>query len=323
MGIRLVSGKRGKRPGAYIGSYVLGKGFILSPEQAEDLIQRDTRNKDVLFPYLNGEDLNSRPDCSASRWVINFHDWPEERAREYPEVFDIVERYVKPERMKNNRKVYRDYWWQYAEKRPAMLKALRGQDRVLAVALVSRTVMPVAVPTGQVFSHMLGIFATSEMSHLALLDSGIHGAWVEAQASTLETRIRYTPSDVYETMPHPVEATSAMDSSGIRLADFRSLVMQDRQLGLTKLYNLIHDPNIIDLDITSIRRFHREVNEVVAQAYGWEDISLEHDFFDTRQGVRFTFPAKTRIEILDRLLELNHKEGKSQKRLEVGGGVLF
>ncbi|MET9827062.1 DNA methyltransferase, partial [Streptomyces sp. NPDC006349] len=67
---RLVAGNR---PGAYIGSYVLGKGFILTPEQAEDLIQRDSRNKDVLFPYLNGEDLNSRPDCSASRWVINFH----------------------------------------------------------------------------------------------------------------------------------------------------------------------------------------------------------------------------------------------------------
>ncbi|MEH0420204.1 hypothetical protein [Streptomyces sp. B21-083] len=81
---------------------MLGKGFILAPEQAQALIERDVRNKDVLFPYLNGEDLNSRPDCSASRWVINFHDWTEERARSYPEVFEIVERDVKPERAKNN-----------------------------------------------------------------------------------------------------------------------------------------------------------------------------------------------------------------------------
>ncbi|MET9686849.1 hypothetical protein, partial [Streptomyces coeruleorubidus] len=85
---------------SFQGSNVLGKGFILTPGQAEGLIQRDPRNRDVLFPYLNGEDLNSRPDCSASRWVINFHDWSEERARSYPEVFAIVERDVKPERLK-------------------------------------------------------------------------------------------------------------------------------------------------------------------------------------------------------------------------------
>ena len=50
-----------------------------------------------LFPYLNGEDLNSRPDQSPSRWVINFFDWPLDRdsasedyegpvATDYPEL---------------------------------------------------------------------------------------------------------------------------------------------------------------------------------------------------------------------------------------------
>ena len=53
----------------------------------------------MLFPYLNGEDLNSRPDQSPSRWVINFFDWPIEKAMEYPDCFRIVEEKVKPERM--------------------------------------------------------------------------------------------------------------------------------------------------------------------------------------------------------------------------------
>ncbi len=34
-------------------------GFVLSPDEAQALIAKDLRNKDVLFPYLNGEDLNS------------------------------------------------------------------------------------------------------------------------------------------------------------------------------------------------------------------------------------------------------------------------
>jgi hypothetical protein len=46
---------------AFIGSYLLGTGFILEPAAAQALIAADSRSKDVLFSYLNGEDLNSRP----------------------------------------------------------------------------------------------------------------------------------------------------------------------------------------------------------------------------------------------------------------------
>jgi hypothetical protein len=52
---------------------VLGMGFILDVAEAQEWIATDPRNADVLFPYLNGEDLNSRPDASASRWVIDFN----------------------------------------------------------------------------------------------------------------------------------------------------------------------------------------------------------------------------------------------------------
>ena len=69
---------------SFQGSIVLGMGFILSPEGAQELIRKNTHNKDVLFPYLNGERLlNSRPDQSPSRWIINFRDWPLERAETY------------------------------------------------------------------------------------------------------------------------------------------------------------------------------------------------------------------------------------------------
>jgi methylase of polypeptide subunit release factors len=61
---------------SFQGSIVLGMGFVLTPKQAQELIARHPRTRDVLSPYLNGEDLNSRPDQSPSRWVINFKDWP-------------------------------------------------------------------------------------------------------------------------------------------------------------------------------------------------------------------------------------------------------
>src|SRR5690606_16171721 len=133
---------------------------------------------------LNGEDLNGKPDSTASRWVINFHDWVEDRAKTYPTVFEIVDNFVRPERQRRKedgsyvlRNPLPERYWQYADKRPAMLKAVAGLERVIVITLVSKTVMPVMVPTGQVFSHALGVFATDDTAMLALLSSSPHYWW--------------------------------------------------------------------------------------------------------------------------------------------------
>ena len=77
----------------------------------------------MLYPYLNGEDLNSRPDQSPSRWIINFHDWPLEHAELYPDCMNIVKEKVKPERERKNdkgeyalRKPLPEKWWQLCGK---------------------------------------------------------------------------------------------------------------------------------------------------------------------------------------------------------------
>ncbi|MGH3276775.1 MAG: Eco57I restriction-modification methylase domain-containing protein, partial [Streptosporangiaceae bacterium] len=156
---------------AFQGSNVLGLGFTLSVEQAAELIARDRRNAEVIQPYVIGRDLNQRPDCSASRWVINFRDWPLERAEEYPDCIEIVRRLVKPEREQNNRSNYRDFWWRYGENRPGLYDAIAGLDHVLAISLVSNAVMPVRVPTGQVFAHACAVFALADFASLAMLSS--------------------------------------------------------------------------------------------------------------------------------------------------------
>jgi hypothetical protein len=47
---------------SFIGEFVLGMGFVLQSEEAHALIAKDPKNTEVVFPYLNGEDLNSQPD---------------------------------------------------------------------------------------------------------------------------------------------------------------------------------------------------------------------------------------------------------------------
>ena len=291
---------------AFIGSYVLGLGFTMEPERARELIDADPRNADVLFPYLNGQDLNSDPDCSASRWVINFHDWSEEQAKRYPECYRQVRELVKPEREGNNRKVYRDYWWHYAEKRPAMTEALAGLERVIALTLVSKTVMPALLPNGQVFAHKLATFATDDPAMLGILSSGCHYWWTRARSSTMKADINYSPSDVFETFPRP-ESTPRMRELGDALDTHRRSVMQSRRTGLTKTYNLVFDPDETDADIVELRRIHREIDLAVLDAYGWSDIDPDHGFHKAGRDLRYTIGPAAQREVLDRLLELNHE----------------
>lgn len=294
---------------SFQGSNILGLGFTMEPAEAVSLIEKDSRNKDVLFPYLNGQDLNSRPDCSASRWVINFHDWSEERAKTYPDCYDQVLRLVKPERDTNKRKVRRERWWQFAERAPILYEAIAGLERVIVITLVSKTVMPVMVPTGQVFAHKLGVFASDDPAMLALLSSSQHFWWTLSKSSTLESRINYSPSDVFETFPLP-ELTQEMRELGDRLDTYRRDVMLSRQAGLTATYNLVFDEKCRDEDIEELRRIHREIDEAVCRAYGWDDLvaqGLDHGFHKAGAYIRYTIGPAVKQEILDRLLELNHQ----------------
>lgn len=302
---------------SFQGSIVLGLGFMMSPEEARDLIARDERNRDVLFPYLNGQDLNSRPDFSASRWVINFHDWTQERARTYGDVFQIIEHEVKPERQRKDAKgeyVLRSplpqRYWHYADKRPALVTGMKKFDRVLAITRVSKAVMPLLVSTRQVISEAAIVFVSDDTALLALLSSAPHYWWTVERASTLETRIRYTPSDVFETFARP-ELTPALRELGDQLDTRRREIMLKRG-GLTATYNLVHDETCTDPDIAELREIHRAIDEEVARAYGWDDLltqpgGLDHGFHDTRQGPRYTVGPAVRQEILDRLLEENQR----------------
>ncbi|MFD9959216.1 Eco57I restriction-modification methylase domain-containing protein [Amycolatopsis sp. NPDC058986] len=299
---------------SFQGSNVLGKGFMMSPAEAQNLIEKDAKNKDVLFPYLGGEDLNSKFDGSASRWVINFRDWNMETAQQYKDCFAIVEEKVKPGRLGNNRKIYRDYWWQYAEKRPALQEAISDLSRMLVIARVSRTGLPIFVSTGQVVSEGTVVFAVDRDAYLALLSSNLHFAWwTNKGASTLRTDARYTPSDGFETFPQPV-LTERMDRAGEELDTFRRSVMLERQLGLTKLYNLVHNESNQDSDIVRLREIHTEIDLATAEAYGWADLDLGHGFHQIRQGQRFTIAPDAQTELLDLLLELNFERHAEEER---------
>ena len=75
---------------SFVGSYVLGMGFTFddtdkkgvasSLAEMQRLIESDPRNREVIFPYVGGEEVNTSPTHAHHRYVINFRDWPLRRA---------------------------------------------------------------------------------------------------------------------------------------------------------------------------------------------------------------------------------------------------
>ncbi|MGW6614530.1 Eco57I restriction-modification methylase domain-containing protein [Streptomyces erythrochromogenes] len=301
---------------SFQGAVVLGTGFTMDSGVAQELIERDVRYRAVLFPYLSGQDLNSRSDGSASRWVINFHDWPEERARLFPEAYNQVLHLVKPEREGKDPRTYAglmDRWWLYWRPRVDLHEAIKDLNRVLVIARVSDTLMPVLVPNNQVFHEKLVVIAEDSEGFLAFMSSAIHYWWADRQKTTHggAGTATYAPERCFETLPEP-QGIEDMAHLGDALAVRRDTLMSGRRIGLTAAYNLVHDVSRTDADIAELREIHRAIDQEVVRAYGWDDLlsqpgGLDHGFHDTRQGTRYTVGPVVRQEILDRLLEENQR----------------
>ena len=309
---------------SFQGSIVLGQGFVLDPDDARNLINKNPDNATVLFPYLRGEDFTSHPEQKPSTWVINFFDWPLDRsdatsahagpvAADYPDCLDIVERLVRPERTRTNergdyvlRKPLPQKWWIYADKRPALYRSIQGMERVLFHSFTGKYVAFNFVLTGQVFAGPHIVFAFDQDEYFVVLQSSFHDCWVWEYCSTMEARIRYANGDLFDTFPFPRHLI-ALRSIGAQYQRYRQEMMVRRQLGLTGVYNAFHDLADSTTDIIELRHLHVELDQAVAATYGWQDLDLGHGFHETKQGIRYTISEAARLEVLDRLLELNHQ----------------
>ena len=310
---------------SYQGSILVGTGFVLTSEEAQQLMSADERNSDVLFKYLNGQDLNTRFDQSPSRWVVNFFDWPLDKdssplgysgptASDYPACLSIIDERVKPQRIRKKssgefalRRPLPQKWWHYGDKRPALYEAINSAERVLVVGQTSKYHSFVVVPASYVYDQKLIVFPGASHSDFCCLSASFHTLWILTFGSSLETRPVYTPSDCFDTFPFPVNDVKDSRKHGTQYHEFRRQIMLDREEGLTKTYNCFHNPDDTSEDIQKLRELHTEMDNAVAAAYGWTDLDLGHGFHETKQGLRYTISEDARREVLGRLLKLNHE----------------
>ncbi len=334
--VRLLA-NRGK---SFQGSIPLGLGFtfddtdvkgVATPiSEMQRLIHDEPRNQQCIFPYIGGAEVNDSPRHLHDRFIISFGEMEEEQARQWPDLFAIVEAQVKPVRLKQKRKPLREKWWRHAETRPALYTAVKNLDRVLACAQTSKYRTVTFLPTGMIYDQKLIVFPFADCVSYALLQSQVHVHWARFFGSTLEDRPVYSPTDCFDPFPFPSEM-SQLEQIGKECFTFRRDLMIAAELGLTDTYNRFHAPLEKSSEISHLRELHEAMDRAVLEAYGWDDLAEtatceflldyeeEHDDepgakkSKKKKPWRLRWPDEFRDEVLARLLELNKQRAEEER----------
>ncbi len=324
------------------------------------LIGRDERNQEAIHPYIGGAELNSSPQQSHHRYAISFRDWPLRRvphhewqsaarhqrdqwlreglappghrgpvAEDWPDLVAVLKEVVRPGRLAlpstaGNATAIK-YWWRYAAWRVGLHKAIAGLDRVLAISRVGQHCAFAFLPAGMVYAESLVIFPFDSYAAFCGLQARPHEIWARFFGSSLEERLRYTPSDVFETFPFPAGWTChpALEAAGRAYYEYRADLMIRSDEGLTKTYNRFHNPEEQHPDIVRLRELHGNMDRAVLGAYGWTDIDpvpeflLDYEIDEATWGrkkkpYRYRWPDPVQDEVLARLLELNGRRAEAQ-----------
>ena len=281
------------------------------------LERANSSNRDVIYPCIGGDEVNNHPEHKHHRYVIYFSDWPLMRsemtpnwseasissrknyirkgivpsdypdsvAADYPDVLRIVEEKVKPERTKKTKSWSKDKekrakcWWRFSRTAKDLYTAIDGRTKVLAISRVSKYCGFVFLPVDMIYTVDLIVFPL-DSNGFTVLQSSIHESWVQFFASTMEDRIRYTPTDCFETFPLPqdFETEGSIAAVGRSYYDYRADLMVQHNKGLTTTYNHFHDPAEADADIQKLRELHDAMDRTVLDAYDWKDIQPECGF---------------------------------------------
>ena len=210
-------------------------------------------------------------------------------------------------------------------------KPVRGLERVLVISRVGQAAAFAFLPAGMVYSEQTIVFA--DELYFAVQPPPIPpprslGPLLRV---VYEGRMRYTPSDCFETFPFPpnFETDPSLEFAGQAYYEFRAALMIRNNEGLTKTYNRFHDPDERSPDILKLRELHAAMDRAVLDAYGWTDLKptceflldYEEDEDEDESGGgrrrkkpwRYRWPDDFRDEVLARLLELNRQRAEEER----------
>ncbi|MFJ6096606.1 Eco57I restriction-modification methylase domain-containing protein [Williamsia muralis] len=296
---------------SFEGYKLTGEGFIITDEEAQDLLDDDPRNVEVVRPYLITDDITGRVDESPSRWAVDFGTRDFESAAAYPGPMRIVEARVKPGRLERGNKNDRERWWQYARPRPALRSKLEGLDFAIVIGVVAKWLSVSRQPRNVIYSNRLIVVPNESHALFGFLCSSFHESWTRQFSGRLEDRLVYNPTSAFRTLPFP-SLNDALESTGERWNNVRSSILRSRDIGLNSLGNLLNAESCQDDDVCQLREALVALDNQVLLAYGWNDIRIQHGFHPNLGVTRFTLAPSSWQQVRGKLIRLNHERARAE-----------
>ncbi len=257
-------------------------------------------NRDVIKPYLNGNDIVQR---NRNYWIIDFNQRSEDEARLYEAPFAHLEQHVKPIRMKNNDAQRKRNWWRLGRSGDDYRQATLNLTRQIFTPRVAKHRVLVWVEKNVFPDSATVAFARDDDYFFGVLHSTLHELWSLRQGTSLEDRPRYTPTTTFETFPLPfpprtedftdprVRAISAAAQAlheerqaWLTPPDLMAMGGTDRALKdrtLTHLYNALErvragnggsKESAAAQFAPRLAQLHDALDLAVLAAYGWDDL---------------------------------------------------
>ena len=297
----------GKNEGlCFMGVTPGNRGFVVTAEQRAEIVGKDPKSNAVIRPFLIGKDINREIGQRPSRWVIDFGIAEKTEAQAYSGAYKYIQRAVlvaKHSGSDRKTEAEKNRWWQFVRPRPELRAALKPLKSVLVVSRVSPHLIVSRQSAKLCFDGALMVFMFDEPYHFGILQSRLHSIWAWARGSTLEARLRYTNTTIFETFPFPPlsptryvpvvrpagKKADRVASTAAAFEALRSAACAQQQLGLTKIHNQLETGAP-----SPLRDAYDALNDAVTDCYGFP----EGAWRDEHEALRLLLQQNHRIAAL-------------------------
>jgi hypothetical protein len=246
-----------------------GGHFILSPAERHALLATEPGAARFIRPCFGAEEFLN----GSERYCLWLHDAEPEELRGMPEVMRRIEA-VRQFRLASKKEATRraastPAWWQdvrYNRKPFILIPQVSSETRrFLPVGFLPKEVIP---------TNLVYIIPSGTIYDFGLLSSSMHASWVRLLAGRLESRIRWTPQLVYNSMAWPSPAPEQRE----RVEEKAQAVLAAREPhlpphGMATLADL-YDPNTMSRELV---RAHAELDRAVERCYRAEPFRSDRE----------------------------------------------
>ena len=283
---------------ASMGMKLHGSGFILSEAEAHSLASSNSKNKELIFPFLNGRDVTQ---VSRNCFVIDAYPHSQEELHNvWPDIYFRIYETVRPERLANREPWRKENWHWFGRTHSDLRNSTAGLTRFIVTTRTAKHRLFSFVNSPTIAESKLVVIATPAADCLSVLSSRIHEVWSLAAGGWLGVGNdpTYNHSNCFNPFPFPEptpQQTEHLRALGEALdAHRKARQAAHPRLTLTQMYNVLEKFRALeaarsgetlegpekqiwqDGQIGRLKELHDEIDAAVAAAYGWPaDLSDE------------------------------------------------